>query len=366
MASPLPHPCDGTPRQLRLAVGVMSSPSHTEQRVAVRSSWGGESTQILACFIVGAIVKRTPLSPWNPHRPAERALPDGGPKGELYPLVQAADLHAERARFGDVLMLNGSAEIHAGGTSGLKTLTWWRHASAQLPNAEWVGKCDDDTLVNVPRLLARLPPAASASPQALLGSIKWGCYSDARYKWEPSWQARGCGKTQFARSQAAGERANLSLSYEGPYQLALGWLFAMPAGLASLLASCRYAGAFHERAVHATREPFLRKEDDPLNGFWLYKCLREAGRPPVRPLRSFSEGEAHNMACISRKGLYRRPSNKSIAVHFLKTVSAMRYVKAALRWERRGEPRHSQECCSRMVWRTERGSHPPSVCDVCK
>jgi len=116
-------------------------------------------------------------------------------------------------------------------------------------------------------------------------------------------------------------------------------------------------------AAHATHEPFLRKEDDPLNGFWLYKCLREAGEPPVEPLRPMREGEAHNMACISPKGLYRRPSNHSIAVHFLKTVSAMRYVAAVLRSAAHGAPLHSRECCARMVWPTERFVHKPNVCN---
>lgn len=68
-----------------------------------------------------------------------------------------------------VLVLNGSAEIHAGGTSGLKTITWWRHAADNLPNAEWVGKCDDDTLMNVPRLLWRY---ALYSGTALRHSLK--------------------------------------------------------------------------------------------------------------------------------------------------------------------------------------------------
>ena len=110
--------------------------------------------------------------------------------------------------------------------------------------------------------------------------------------------------------------------WQGPYELALGWLFAMPRRLAALLASCRYAEWFHSRALHATSEPFLRKEDDPLNGFWLYKCLREAGEGAVQPLPSLRESEAHNMACISARGLYRRPSNASVAVHFLKTAPA--------------------------------------------
>jgi len=137
----------------------------------------------------------------------------------------------------------------------------------------------------------------------------------------------------------------------------------LPHRLVKILATCKYASWFHDRALHATAEPFLRKEDDPLNGFWLYKCLREAGEGPVEPLRTFSEAEAHNMACISNKGLYRRPSNSSIAVHFLKTVSAMRYVAAVLRSAAVGAPIHSRQCCTRMVWPTERFRHAPGVCN---
>ena len=344
----------------------MSSPSHVAQRIAVRSTWGrSHPSLILPCFLVGKVVKRTPKAPWDKRRAMEAAEPDGGPKGEISPNPSAAALAQEHARFGDVLLLEGSAEIHAGGTSGLKTLTWWWHVRDHFPNVAWVGKCDDDTLVNVPRLLARLPNADQLArrPRALFGTIKWGCYSDQRLKWEPSWKTWPCGRTQFAKSQAPGEPANLSKTYEGPYELALGWFFAMPRPMGVLLANCRYAKWFHERAVSATHEPFLRKEDDPLNGFWLYKCLREAGQPPVQPLRSMSEGEAHNMACISPHGLYRRPSNSSIAVHFLKTVSAMRYVAAVLRWEKMGDAsRHSRACCARMVWPTERNVHPPEAC----
>ena len=41
----------------------------------------------------------------------------------------------------------------------------------------------------------------------------------------------------------------------------------------------------------------------------------------------------------------------------------MRYVQAVLRWERRGQPRHSRKCCARMVWPSERFVHQPEVCD---
>ena len=85
---------------------------------------------------MSAQVKRTPRAPWDPKHAAELLEPDGGPHGELSPLPLAAAIRAEHAKFGDVLMLPGSTEIHQGGTSGLKTLTWWRHAVAHLPNAE--------------------------------------------------------------------------------------------------------------------------------------------------------------------------------------------------------------------------------------
>lgn len=144
--------------------------------------------------------------------------------------------------------------------------------------------------------------------------------------------------------------------------LALGWFFTLPRALGRLLADCVYAVAFHNRALHTTREPFLRKEDNPLNGFWLYKCLREAGQPPVTPLPSLGRHEAHNMACVSAKGMYRRPSNASVIVHFLKSESAMRYVGATFRASRQGQPVEARRCCSRTVWKSERGGIPPEVC----
>ena len=121
----------------------------------------------------------------------------------------------------------------------------------------------------------------------------------------------------------------------------------------------RYADWFHRTATGATAEPFLRKEDDPLNGHWLHKCLLPDA---VEPLSSLGH-EAHNMACISQHGLYRRPSNESIVVHFLKTPGAMQYVRAVLARGRRGEDAHKRTCCTRMVWPTERRRFPASVCD---
>ena len=371
--------CDGTDEWFRLAVGVMSRPGNFEQRVGVRDAWLRSSSQLIGCFVVGQMLKATPRAPWDKKpkkRPRERRA---ARLGELVELPTRSVLLAEHARYGDVLMLNDTAEIGpahemekwaqaARGTSGLKTVPWWRHATRQLPNAEWIAKADDDTFINLPALLARLPPLASAHDAALLGTIKWGCYSAARLKFERSCPFCTCGRSDFARSRAPGEPANLSSTYEGPYQFALGWFYAIPRTLARLLAGCEAAGALHSRAMAARSEPFLRKEDDPLNGYWIYKCLREraaaaasADLPTrVEPLPSLAEGhQAHNMACISRRGLYRVPTNKSVIIHFLKTPRAMRYVRELISaggadgGAKLGEPEGGKclsTLCSNMVW----------------
>uniref|UniRef100_A0A7S0LEY9 Hexosyltransferase n=1 Tax=Coccolithus braarudii TaxID=221442 RepID=A0A7S0LEY9_9EUKA len=359
------HRCQGSTAPLRIAVGVMSRPDHAPQRAAVRKTWGHQQPDdLLVCFIVGRQLKRTPLAPWAPA--GKLALEaQAGPKarGELTALPLIDSLSRESTEFGDVLLLNGSAEIDSGGTSGLKTWPWWVHASTRLPNAEWVAKADDDTLLNIPALLTLLP--RPAPPLALLGTIKWGCYSARRFKHERSHAAGVCGQSAFARSQHPGEASGMASTYEGPYEFAYGWFYAMPHSLTARLAACNYAANFHERALRAPSEPFFRKEDDPMNGHWLHKCLAQTSER-VLPLRSLSMKEAHNMACISRQGLYRQPSNASVIVHFLKHPQALEYVDAVLRFQRSGRPLPSttQQCCTRMVWPQSKLSQrlPASAC----
>jgi hypothetical protein len=74
-------------------------------------------------------------------------------------------------------------------------------------------------------------------------------------------------------------------------------------------------------------------------------------------------GMAHNMACISKKGLYRRPSNSSVIVHFLKTANALGFVSTLLQTLRAPDATESAlvdadenygQCvnimCSNLVW----------------
>ena len=357
--------CQGTAEELSLAVGVMSRPGNADQREAVRRGWGHDDPAVLACFVIGVLLKRTPVNPWAPERKklldSSQAVP---PRGQLSPLPELDALTQERQSMGDVLLLNGSAEIDSGGTSGLKTLTWWRHAVTHLPRAKWLAKADDDTLLNLPRLFERMPE--SPSPLALLGTIKFACYSARRFKHERSAPQLRCGRSQFAQARHPGEPAGLGSTYEGPYAFALGWFYAIPRPLAVRLAECPYAQWFHSSALAATSEPFFRKEDDPMNGHWLHKCLNATGER-VHPLPSLGPRLASNMACISRSGLYRRPHNASVLVHFLKTPQSMEYALGLLKRLRRGDGLlpTDRECCTRSVWPKSAGARklPPSVCD---
>ena len=78
------------------------------------------------------------------------------------------------------------------------------------------------------------------------------------------------------------------------------------------------------------------------------------------------------MACVSERGLYRRPHNKSVLVHFLKSPGAMEYAADVLRRLRDGVGLlpTEQQCCSMRVWpkankgASRRAASQPSVCEL--
>ena len=81
--------CQGTTEVLSLAVGVMSRPGNADQREAVRRGWGHDDPAVLACFVIGILLKRTPVNPWAPERKklldSSQAVP---PRGQLSPLPE--------------------------------------------------------------------------------------------------------------------------------------------------------------------------------------------------------------------------------------------------------------------------------------
>ena len=103
-----------------------------------------------------------------------------------------------------------------------------------------------------------------------------------------------------------------------------------------------------------------------MNGHWLHKCLNTTGEK-VAPLPSLGPRLASNMACFGLSGLYRRPHNASVIVHFLKSPASMDYAKAVMLRLRRGAELlpTDKQCCTRAVWPNSAAARrtPASVCD---
>lgn len=55
---------------------------------------------------------------------------------------------------------------------------------------------------------------------------------------------------------------------------------------------------------------------------------------------------AINMACISTKGMYQRPRNDTISIHFLKKPGGSQYLWGLMH----DKLTHSAENCTRWVW----------------
>ena len=55
---------------------------------------------------------------------------------------------------------------------------------------------------------------------------------------------------------------------------------------------------------------------------------------------------AINMACVSTKGMYQRPRDDTVIVHFLKKPAGVRYVWGLLH----DRLPHTTENCTRCVW----------------
>ncbi|KAL3911843.1 MAG: hypothetical protein SGPRY_008543 [Prymnesium sp.] len=85
-----------------------------------------------------------------------------------------------------------------------------------------------------------------------------------------------------------------------------------------------------------------RQNEDVALGFWLSRAERR-GLFNVTWVRI--NDRAINMACISTKGMYQRPRNDTISIHFLKKPGGAQYL-----WDLYNGVPHSAENCTRWVW----------------
>lgn len=305
-----------------VAIGIMSESSHVRIRNAIRQTWFqslNSFPHISACFLFGMYIKRTPRASWDSRKKKSARQVDG----VLIPNPWISDLRLEQRKHRDSVILTDSAEIDCfgSGTSGLKTLPWWKYSVEKFPNARWVAKTDDDIYVDIPSV-APMIEKLRVSDRMLFGTIRRDiCYSPVRYQFEFI-NSGTCPSSSFSRTFYPGDESDPAATYEGLFPFALGWFYAVSAPVARSLARCEYAHEFHHIALNRRAGHFMRRGDDPMNGFLMHKCIAN------RTLHTISMDPLaiHNLGCYSKKGLYRIVNRNSKIVHAVKSAKAMGFV----------------------------------------
>ena len=102
-----------------------------------------------------------------------------------------------------------------------------------------------------------------------------------------------------------------------------------------------------------------RQNEDVALGFWLSRAERK-GKFNVTWVRI--NDRAMNMGCISTKGMYQRPRNDTISVHFLKRPGGLEYIWQLLH----DKVPHSAQKCVRWVWHDACRNPQDAQTDWCK
>ena len=285
-----------------MLIGVQTAPFNRARRDGVRASWKRwehDTPGVLVCFLIG----RLGLSAEN-----------------------LASLDSEERQHHDILWLPNATDA---GVPTIKGYHWWRAAASLLPPAgstrglRIAAKVDDDSFLHLGNLVTDMQKLHCAK-HLHYGSLAFTGYDPSIWKmcgW--SWQARG---GNYRKERCANRGA-----YE-PFPFMNGVLELLSAPLVRHVARSREIFDFvmrAERAVearkaggwgmslkHGQRGPRVwRQNEDVALGFWLSRAERK-GAFNVTWVRI--NDRAMNMGCISTKGMYQRPRNDTISVHFLK------------------------------------------------
>ena len=293
-------------KRLRLLIGVHSAPAGRRRRDAIRESWMrwpsvGRST--LVCFLVGT--------------------------GQLPPAALDS-LTTEAALHRDLVLLRDVADVCV--LSMPKAYAWWRHAATLLPSgAAHVGKFDDDTFVNVPRLEAHLD-TLRCHRHLLYGTIAYSGYNPETF-----------GKCAFSWGSVHSPYKKYRCSERGfhpPVPFATGPMQVLSAALVDQLASSSLVADFCSRAEASLDLGRWDLSEDTALGWW----LSQVPNSRITYVHA-SKSQANNLGCKKHRDIYQRPSNDSIVIHFVKKPLGFQYL-----WETLNERRpHDVARCLKMA-----------------
>jgi len=325
------HCGDNGPALLRkgvaLLVGVMTGPAHEERRRAIRRTWKRwASSRVLVCFILG-----------------RRGLKKS----------QLRTLDAETLTHRDIIWLPNAADE---GIPTLKGYAWWTYAASLLPYScaenglRYVAKVDDDSFVNLRNLEADVN-LLHCRPNVYYGHMAYTGYDPTTWSvcgW--SWQDEG---DNYRKHSCARTGAH------PPFPYINGELELLSAPLVRFIAISPEVREFVDIATRAIDEkkakgislssrggggPKLwRQNEDIALGYWLHHGQQQ---------HHFNityvkiNNRAANMACVATMGMYQRPRDDSVVVHFLKRPAGMDYLWGVLH---DGVP-HNDDNCTRYIW----------------
>ena len=277
--------------QVRLLVGVISSPAMKSRRDAIRTTWAGvPSRTALVCFVLGSRV------------PSQARL---------------TAMSEERAAHRDVIWLPRA--VDGCGTQYApisKFLFFWKAAAAILevaPAIAHVAKVDDDSFVHLPNLEADL---------ARLHCVRHLSYG--RFAWlgvRPSPLAV-CGFSWPAIPHAYLRRGCASRGFHPPTPFAVGMLQLLSRDVVLSLAASRDAERFVLEAG-----PTPPKEEDAVLGFWVSRVSRKLNLTHVRV-----GGRMSDIACNAHRGqgplqqIAPEAMSGALVVHQLKTAGGQHYI----------------------------------------
>ena len=177
------HPASLKGSDVRLLVGIMSSPHKANRRNGIRQTWmrwPSVGQSVLICFVIGRM----------------------GPTAE-----HLATLDIAAKEYGDILFLPKTPDGCSGQFMHIaKPYEWWRLATkmaAYLEAGVNIAKVDDDTLLHLPHLEAELHALRCVGP-LFYGQMVWCGFNPSTFKqcgW--SWSGGGnfhkygCAKAGF-------------------------------------------------------------------------------------------------------------------------------------------------------------------------
>ncbi|KAL1504591.1 hypothetical protein AB1Y20_008376 [Prymnesium parvum] len=306
-----PMECDIPPI---LALGVITAPKNSARRARMRAArlrlLGTQQCACTLTFILGS--------------------------QSMMPLAHRQQLVDESARHRDLLHLKAHdgvqpGESHGGRAVAEKALAWFIHAATSL-EARFVGKIDDDTMANLPRLVADLVslPHAEHAYYGVQVYRMWDWASQPRepnaacgghYEDGPPGHAPGSSLSRLLQVQISGRCAHAV----GPYPFPDGSLEVIGNALLRAVFGSARVKAYARAEFDRPRPPYWTHEDAALGALVHREVASRRLQVAYIALRRWE----HNRFWVNWADRSTLVDGNVLWVHYLRDAQRAEYVADA-------------------------------------